>query len=595
MLSTNEKIALLRAAMKAAGANACLIPSSDPHISEYLPAHWSARRYFSGFTGSVGNLVVTETASALWVDGRYFVQAAHQLEGSEIVLQKMGVEGVPTLLEYLTAALGEGQVLAVDGMVTATSTMKELQAALAKKGASVKSVDLVEGNWPDRPAVPASEAFLLDEVYAGRSTADKLADLRAELAKQEAGAMVVCRLDSVAWLLNLRANDLDNTPFALAYCFVTPDDAILFINTARLPAEAVEALSRQGVRVTDYDHLLGALTGYHHDQTVLVDEAGTNWAVYSALKGNPVFTLKAGEDPIQALKAVKNPVEIENLKKVHVKDGVAMVKFQMWLEEKMAAGEAVTEVDVDEKLMALRGEQALNIGVSFDTIAAYGANAAMMHYHATPGNCTTLAPKGFLLVDCGGQYLDGTTDITRTYTLGELTDNERTYYTYVLKSHIDMAKLQFLNTCTGGNLDVIARAPVWAHGIDYRCGTGHGVGFVGGVHEGPQNLRITNHTVFKPGMIVTDEPGIYEEGEVGIRIENELLCCARVKNQYGQFLGFEPITYCPIDLTPVRPELLDADEKEWLNAFHQMVREKLTPHLSAAEAAWLAEKTKPLA
>ena len=595
MLSTNEKIVLLRAAMKAAGANACLIPSSDPHISEYLPAHWSARRYFSGFTGSVGNLVVTETASALWVDGRYFVQAAHQLEGSEIVLQKMGVEGVPTLLEYLTAALGEGQVLAVDGMVSATSTMKELQAALAKKGASVKSVDLVEGNWPDRPAVPASEAFLLDEVYAGRSTADKLADLRAELAKQEAGAMVVCRLDSVAWLLNLRANDLDNTPFALAYCFVTPDDAILFINTARLPAEAVEALSRQGVRVTDYDHLLGALTGYHHDQTVLVDEAGTNWAVYSALKGNPVFTLKAGEDPIQALKAVKNPVEIENLKKVHVKDGVAMVKFQMWLEEKMAAGEAVTEVDVDEKLMALRGEQALNIGVSFDTIAAYGANAAMMHYHATPGNCTTLAPKGFLLVDCGGQYLDGTTDITRTYTLGELTDNERTYYTYVLKSHIDMAKLQFLNTCTGGNLDVIARAPVWAHGIDYRCGTGHGVGFVGGVHEGPQNLRITNHTVFKPGMIVTDEPGIYEEGEVGIRIENELLCCARVKNQYGQFLGFEPITYCPIDLTPVRPELLDADEKEWLNAFHQMVREKLTPHLSAAEAAWLAEKTKPLA
>ena len=595
MQTTNEKIALLRAAMKAAGANACLIPSSDPHISEYLPAHWSARRYFSGFTGSVGNLVVTETASALWVDGRYFVQAAHQLEGSEIVLQKMGVEGVPTLMEYLTDALGEGQVLAVDGMVTAISTMKELQKALAKKGATVKSVDLVEGNWPDRPAVPASQAFLLDEAYAGRSAAEKLADLRAELAKKDAGAMVVCRLDSVAWLLNLRAADLDCTPFALAYCFVTPDDAILFINTTRLPAEAVEALSRQGVRVTDYDHLLGALTGYHHDQTVLVDEAGTNWAVYSALAENPVFTLKAGEDPIQALKGVKNPVEIENLKNAHVKDGVAMVKFQMWLEEKMAAGEAVTEVDVDEKLMALRGEQALNIGVSFDTIAAYGANAAMMHYHATPAGCTTLAPKGFLLVDCGGQYLDGTTDITRTYALGELTDNERTYYTYVLKSHIDMAKLQFLNTCTGGNLDVIARAPVWAHGIDYRCGTGHGVGFVGGVHEGPHNLRITNQVKFMPGMIVTDEPGIYEEGEVGIRIENELLCCERVKNQYGQFLGFEPVTYCPIDLTPVRPELLDAEEKEWLNAFHQMVREKLTPHLNAAEAAWLAEKTKALA
>ena len=595
MPTTNEKIALLRSAMKAAGANACLIPSSDPHISEYLPAHWATRRYFSGFTGSVGNLVVTETASSLWVDGRYFVQAARQLEGSEIVLQKMGVEGVPTLIEYLTDALGEGQVLAVDGMVTAASTWRQLAGALAKKGASLKSVDLVQDNWPDRPAVPATPAWLLDDTYAGRTAAEKLADLRAALAEKGASAMVVCRLDSVAWLLNLRADDLDNTPFALAYCFVTPDDAVLFIDASRLPAEAAAALERQGVRVTDYGHLLGFLTGYHHDRTVLVDMAGTNEAIRAALAANPVFTLVEGEDPIQALKGVKNPVEIENLKKAHVKDGVAMVKFQIWLEEQLAAGAAVTEVDVDEKLQALRAAQPLNIGVSFDTIAAWGPNAAMMHYHATPEACSTLAPRGFLLVDCGGQYLDGTTDITRTYALGELTDNERTYYTYVLKSHIDMAKLQFLNTCTGGNLDVIARAPVWAHGIDYRCGTGHGVGFVGGVHEGPHNLRITNQVKFMPGMIVTDEPGIYEEGEVGIRIENELLCCERVKNQYGQFLGFEPVTYCPIDLTPVRPELLDAEEKEWLNGYHQMVRELLTPHLTAPEAAWLAEKTKALA
>ena len=595
MPTTNEKIALLRSAMKAAGANACLIPSSDPHISEYLPAHWAARRYFSGFTGSVGSLVVTEAASALWVDGRYFVQAARQLEGSEIVLQKMGVEGVPTLIEYLTDALGEGQVLAVDGMVTAASTWRQLAGALAKKGASLKSVDLVQDNWPDRPAVPATPAWLLDDTYAGRTAAEKLADLRAALAEKGASAMVVCRLDSVAWLLNLRADDLDNTPFALAYCFVTPDDAVLFIDASRLPAEAAAALERQGVRVTDYGHLLGSLTGYHHDRTVLVDMAGTNEAIRAALAANPVFTLVEGEDPIQALKGVKNPVEIENLKKAHVKDGVAMVKFQIWLEEQLAAGAAVTEVDVDEKLQALRAAQPLNIGVSFDTIAAWGPNAAMMHYHATPEACSTLAPRGFLLVDCGGQYLDGTTDITRTYALGELTDNERTWYTYVLKSHIDLAKLQFLSGCTGGNLDVIARAPVWAHGIDYRCGTGHGVGFVGGVHEGPQNLRINNQVVFKPGMTITDEPGIYEEGEVGIRIENELLCCERAKNQYGQFLGFEPITYCPIDLTPVRPELLDAEEKEWLNGYHQMVRELLTPHLTAPEAAWLAEKTRPLA
>ena len=595
MQSTNQKIAQLRAAMLAASANACLIPSSDPHISEYLPEHWAARKYFSGFTGSVGNLVVTETGSALWADGRYFVQAERQLAGSEIQLQKMGVEGVPTLTEYLTAALGEGQVLALDGMVTATATMKELQAALAKQGAGVKDVDLVSELWADRPPVPATPAFLLGTEYAGLAAGEKLAQLRAELAKQGAGAMVLCRLDSVAWLLNLRADDLDCTPFALAYCFVTPSDATLFISTQRLPAQAAEELAKQGVSVAEYERLLGTITGYHHDQTVLVDAAGTNWAVYSALQNNPNLTLVEGADPVQALKGVKNATEIENLKNAHVRDGVAMVRFQMWLEAQMAAGETVTEVDVDEKLLQLRAQQPLHLGPSFDTIAAFGANAAMMHYHATPGNCTALAPRGFLLVDCGGQYLDGTTDITRTYALGQLTENERDYYTYVLKSHIDLAKLQFLSGCTGGNLDVMARAAVWAHGIDYRCGTGHGVGFVGGVHEGPHSLRINNHAVFKPGMIVTDEPGIYEEGEVGIRIENELLCTARQKNQYGQFLGFEPVTYCPIDLTPVRAERLTADEKEWLNGYHQLVRDTLTPHLTGAEAAWLAQKTQPLA
>ncbi len=595
MKTTNEKIAQLRSAMQAAGANACLIPSSDPHASEYLPAHWAARSYFSGFTGSMGTLVVTDTASALWADGRYFIQAERQIAGSEIQLQKMGVEGVPTVTEYLTNALGEGQVLALDGMVTPTATVQELQKALAKKGASILSVDLVEGNWEDRPAAPSTPAWLLEERYAGLAAAKKLEQLRKALADQGASAMVVARLDSVAWLLNLRASDLDCTPFALAYCFVTATSATLFIDQSRLPQEAADELRRQGVSIEDYDRLLGTLTGYHHDRTILVDTAGTNWAVYKALEENPCFTLLPGADPIQALKGVKNPVEIENLKNAHVKDGVAMVRFQIWLEEQMAAGATVTEVDVDHKLAELRAAQPGNLGTSFDTIAAYGPNAAMMHYHATPDNCTTLQPKGFLLVDSGAQYVDGTTDITRTYALGELTENERNYYTYVLKSHIDIAKVQFLSGCTGGNLDIMARAAVWKHGIDYRCGTGHGVGFVGGVHEGPQSLRVNNHVAFKPGMTITDEPGIYEEGEVGIRIENELVCEERVKNQYGQFLGFASITYCPIDLTPVRRELLDAEEVEWLNAFHAATYEALAPHLTEAEAAWLAEKTQPLA
>lgn len=594
MKTTNEKIALLRAAMQAAGANACLIPSSDPHASEYLPAHWAARSYFSGFTGSMGTLVVTDTESALWADGRYFIQAERQLAGSEIKLQKIAVEGYPTVTEYLKNALGEGQVLALDGMVTPTATVLELKQVLAEKGASVLSVDLVSDIWEDRPEIPATPAWLLSEDYAGLSAAQKLDQLRQQLAKEGAQTMVVTRLDSVAWLLNLRASDLDCTPFALAYCFVTPSTATLFINKARMPQEACEELHRQGITVEEYAHLLGTLTGYHHEHTIRVDAAGTNWAIYNALSENPNFTIQMGEDPVEAFKAIKNPVEIENLKKAHVKDGVAMVRFQMWLEEQMAQGAVVTELDVDKKLLELRGAQEGNMGPSFTTIAAYGANAAMMHYQAKPDCYSQLEPHGFLLVDSGGQYMEGTTDITRTYALGELTENERDYYTYTLKSHIDIAKLQFMAGCTGGNLDVMARAAVWQHGIDYRCGTGHGVGFVGGVHEGPHSLRTTNKVVFKPGMIVTDEPGVYEEGEVGIRIENELLCEKRVKSQYGQFLGFTPVTYCPIDLTPVRRELLDNDELAWLNAFHAATYEALAPHLTEAETAWLKEKTKPL-
>ena len=594
-MTTNEKIGLLRKAMQAAGAEVCLIPSSDPHSSEYLPDHWAARSYFSGFTGSMGTLVVTSTGSALWADGRYFIQAERQIAGSEIELQRIGVEGVPTVQQYIVDHLSEGQVLALDGMVTPTATVKALEKALAEKGASVKSIDLVSGCWENRPAVPATPAYLLDVKYAGLSAHEKIALLREKLAEQKADCMVIPRLDSVAWLLNLRASDIESTPFALAFCFVTPGEAALFIDRSRLPQEAEEALEAEGVMVSDYDKLLGALTACHHDMTALVDVAATNWAIYNTLASNPAFTLIEGGDPIQDLKGVKNATEIANNYNAHVKDGVAMVKFQMWLEERMASGEPVTELDVAEILIKLRGEQELNTDTSFGTIAAYGANAAMMHYQATADNYATLEPQGLLLVDSGGQYLDGTTDITRTYALGELTENERTYYTYTLKSHIDMAKVQFLSGCTGGNLDIIARAPVWAHGIDYRCGTGHGVGFYGNVHEGPHSLRITNNVVFKPGMVVTDEPGVYEEGEVGIRIENELLCVEREKNQYGQFLGFEPITFCPIDLTPVRPELLDQDEKNWLNAFHKNVYETLKPHLTQHEADWLLGKTLPLA
>lgn len=594
-MTTNEKLAVLRAAMAREGVAACLIPSSDPHISEYLPAHWAARRYFSGFTGSVGTLVVTREKSALWVDGRYFVQAENQLAGSEIELQRMALPGVPTVTEYIKNALGKGDTLALDGGVSSTALVKELQKALAEKGASVRDLDLAGPGWPDRPAVPATPAWLLGVEYAGETAAEKLARLRKKLAEQGATAQVVTRLDSTAWLLNLRAADLDCTPFALAWCFVTKDTAILFIDQSRLPEAARQELEGQGVSLRGYDELPAALAAHTAAETVLVEEAGTNYAIYNALEGNPAFTLRAGEDPIQLMKGVKSEAELVNIRRAHEKDGAAMVRFQMALEAAMAAGKPLTEWDIGGMLSAERAKEDGYLMESFAPIAAYGGNAAMMHYQATEESHAALAPRGFLLVDTGGQYLDGTTDITRTYPLGPLTEEEKTWYTLVLKSHIGMARAVFLEGCTGGNLDILARSAVWRHGIDYRCGTGHGVGFVGGVHEGPQGLRITNNVKFVPGMTITDEPGIYETDKVGIRIENELVCVELMQTAYGRFFGFEPITYCPIALDAVRPEMLDADEKKWVNEYHAMVYSTLAPRLDEAGRAWLAAKTAPLA
>lgn len=595
-MTTNEKIAALRSAMQAAGANACLIPSSDPHINEEdMPDHWLAQRYFSGFTGGNSTLVVTEQSSALWVDGRYFVQAEQQLAGSEIQLQRMKMPGVPTVTEYLENTLTNGQVLAVDGWVNAAEKVQEWQNALAKKGAQVKDLELVDANWPGRPAVPATPAWLLEERFAGESAASKLSRLRAQLRQQGATAQVVTRLDSMAWLLNLRAADIECTPFALCWGFVSQTHAVLFINGQRLPADAEAALAAQGVELCGYEELPAYLAAYSEKETVLVDASCTNFAIYNALQHNPAFTLVKAADPIQLMKGVKSEAEMKNIRNAHAKDGVAMVRFQIELEKKMAAGETVTECDIGKMLYKYRSAQDEFLMESFPTIAAYGPNAAMMHYFPLPENCATVQPKGFLLVDSGAQYRDGTTDITRTYAMGELTQQEKWWYTLVLKCHVAMARCVFLEGCTGGNLDIIARSPLWQQGIDYRCGTGHGVGFVGAVHEGPQSLRTTNNVPFQPGMTVTDEPGVYETDQVGIRIESELCCIAKEENQYGRFLAFEDFTYCPIDLTPVLPEMLDAGEKEWINGYHKLVFDTLAPRLTPEETTWLAAKTAPMA
>ena len=593
-MTTNEKICALRTAMQAAGVDAYYLPTSDAHMSEYLPEHWQSRAWMSGFTGSAGTLVVTQSESALWTDGRYFIQAAKELAGSEIQLMKMAQPGVPTVAEFLADQLPHSGVLGMDGNVTADAAVQEFVQKCAAKSVTVKDVDLIAPLWQGRPAVPASEVFVHEGDYAGKSAGEKLADLRLAMQKEGASAFLVCRLDSAVWLLNIRATDISYNPFALCYVFVSATQAVLFINTARVPAAVRSMLEQNGVELQEYSDVTKYLASYAQQETLLLNGATTNYALALAAKGNAHLTVKEGEDPIQMLKGVKSDHEIACLKQSHAKDGVAMVRFQMRLEAALAAGETVTELMVADWLKELRLAQPLCIGESFNTIAAYGANAAMMHYAATPKSHATLQTKGYLLVDSGAQFLDGTTDITRTYALGALTQEEKRNYTLVLKSHIGLASAVFLEGCSGANLDIMARSPMWKHGLDYRCGTGHGVGFLGGVHEGPHSMRTTNYVKILQGMTVTDEPGYYEEGVMGIRIENELVCVKKMETEYGNFLGFEPFTYCPIDTTPVLVELLQDDELQWLNAYHVLVQTVLVPLLSAEEAAWLATKTAPL-
>lgn len=591
MNTVNERIAALREAMQAAGCAAYLIPTGDPHSSEYLPKHYNSREYFSGFTGENSTLVVTREGSALWADGRFFVQAEKELAGSEIVLQKMAEPGVPTVEEYCADALGEGEALGLCGLTASCGLVRSLQKAFEKKGSTIKTLNLEDELWTEgRPALPTTPAWILGKEYAGFSPAEKLDRLRKKLAELGCTAQLVGKLDNLAWLLNLRAMDIQCTPYAMAYCYVTPDRAVLFINTARVTPEAAAELAENGVTLAEYDDVLKVLAAETEAQTVLADPATVNYAVYETLEANPALTVSDHADPLLPMKGVKNEVELGHIREAHIRDGVAMVRFQKELEERMAAGEELTELTVDEILHKYRSAQDKFIVESFGTIAAYGPNAAMMHYHATEADHAKLERKGFLLVDSGATYMDGTTDITRTYPLGELTEDERLFYTWTLQCHIDIAKAVWLDYCDGHMLDTIAREPLWQHLINYRCGTGHSVSFVGNVHEGPHALNGRNTVVFEPGMIITDEPGVYEGGVVGIRIENELECVHKASNQYGEFLAFNPVMYVPIATSPVVPGILTKDELAWLNNYHRQVYEKLAPRLTEEERNWLAEK-----
>ena len=591
MKTVPERLAALRAAMQANGVDVYLIPVGDPHSSEYLPDHYTSLTYFSGFHGENSNFVVTMTESAVWADGRYFVQAEKEIAGTEIQLMRMGEPGVPTAEEYCGKVLPEGGTLGLCGLTANCALVNNLKKELEPKHGSIKTLFLEDELWVEgRPARPATPAWILPKEYAGFSPAEKLEQLRGKLKEQGCTAQLVGKLDNLAWLLNLRAMDIECTPYAMAYCYVTPSRAVLFINQARVTPEAKAELEANGVTLADYDSILDVMAAETEPQTVLAESATVNYAVYQVLENNPALTVKDAADPLLAMKGVKNEVELAHLRETHLRDAVAMVRFQIELENRLASGEQLTELTVDEILHKYRSADDKFLVESFGTIAAYGGNAAMMHYHATPEDHAVLQRKGFLLVDSGATYMDGTTDITRTYPLGELTEDERLFYTWTLQCHIDIAKAVWLDYCDCHMLDTIAREPLWRHLINYRCGTGHSVSFVGNVHEGPHALNGRNTTLMRPGMIVTDEPGVYEAGEVGIRIENEIECYHKADNQYGTFLAFRPITFVPIATSPIVPGVLDKEQIAWLNDYHRKVFEQLAPRLTEDERAWLAEK-----
>lgn len=591
-MTIKEKQAALRLEMAAQNVGAVVLPTGDPHLSEYIPAHWESRRWFSGFTGDAGTLVITENEALLWTDGRFFIQAAQQLDGTGIQLMRMREPGVPTLSEWLGAHCG-GMRVALDGRLYSESAAEELETALQKSGASLVSMDLVAPVWKeDRPPLPATEVWLLEERFSGASCAEKLAAVRAELKKVGAQAQFYSRLDAIAWATNLRAADIDYNPFAIAYLLVTDKEARLYLDPARLTKEAADAMRETGVTVLPYAQAAADLQTDFGARRILVSKRDISMAMYRCLAENKNVELVEGPELIAALKAEKNPVECANMRTCHIYDGVAMVRSQMEWERRLAAGETLTEWDICKILEKYRRQQPENCGLSFGTIAAYGPNAAMMHYGPAPDKCANLQRRGLLLIDSGGQYRTGTTDITRTYALGPLTEEEKRCYTWSLQAHIDLASARFPAGTTGWQLDALSRVRVWQHGLDYRCGTGHGVGFMGAVHEGPQGFR--DMVPLKPGMSITDEPGLYMEGQFGIRIENTLEVIEDGETEYGKFLTFSPLTLCPIDQTPILPELLTQEERQYLNDYHDRVLKTLSPHLTEPERTWLAHACKPL-
>ena len=590
--SIKERIHALRMAFRPNNIKAFIIPSTDPHLSEYVAPYWMSREWISGFTGSAGTVVILMDKAGLWTDSRYFLQAEKELEGSGITLYKEMLPETPSITKFLCQNLKPGESVSIDGKMFSVQQVEQMKEDLAPYQLQVNLFgDPLKIIWKDRPSMPDAPAFIYDVKYAGKSCGEKVAAIRTELKKKGIFALFLSSLDEIAWTLNLRGSDVHCNPVIVSYLLVTQDEVVYFISPEKITQEVNEYLQEQQVSLRKYDEaesFLNSFTG----ENILIDPKKTNYAIYSAI--NPACKVVRGESPVTLLKAIRNEQEIAGIHHAMQRDGVALVKFLKWLEASVLSGKE-TELSVDRKLHEFRAAQPLYMGESFDTIAGYKEHGAIVHYSATEESDVTLQPKGFLLLDSGAQYLDGTTDITRTIALGELTEEEKTDYTLILKGHIALAMAKFPAGTRGAQLDVLARMPIWSHGMNFLHGTGHGVGHFLSVHEGPQSIRMNeNPIVLQPGMVTSNEPGVYKAGSHGIRTENLTLVCKDKEGMFGEYFKFETITLCPICKKGIIKEMLTAEEVKWFNDYHQTVYKKLSPSLNEEEKKWLLEATKAI-
>lgn len=591
-----SKIKQFQEILKNKKIDAYIIPSFDYHNSEYVSLYFKGRNYLSGFTGSAGTLLVTQDKALLWTDGRYHIQAAKELENTSIELMKQGIPGVDSIKDYLKKTLADKAILGFDGKVLSTSFVKELVKEIPNIQI-VYDYDLLDEIWKDRPALPFSMLYRLEDFYCGKAFNEKITDVRKKMQALKADTHIITSLEDQAWLYNLRANDVIHTPVFLAFTIITENQCLLFIDSRKIDKTIEKYLKDNEITVYEYfefyDHIKTI-----NNKNILIDLSKVNYSVYASI-ADTNYLIEAS-NPTLLMKSIKNETEIKNTKNAHIKDGVAFTKFMYYVKNNINTDKTMTEISVSDYLAEQRKSQQSFVDLSFNTICAYKEHAALMHYSATPETNAILENKNLLLIDSGGHYLDGTTDITRTIALGEISDNQKTHYTTVLKSVIALSEAVFLKEVRGINLDILARGPIWKQLIDYKCGTGHGVGYLLSVHEGPNGFRW--HTTsdrndsaeLQPGMITTNEPGIYLEGKYGIRLENEMLCVEKGSSEFGDFLGFETITYAPFDLDAINPNMLNQDEKNWLNEYHNMVFDKISPYMQAEMIDWLKKYTRKL-